>query len=142
MSDRVREMQRKAGAMIVLANAGKSVWRVFSGQGSWKYKLLLLVVVAYIISPLDFIPDPIIILGWLDDLLVALVTATLVLVKAKELYAVIKGEQSLPVTATRDVRRGTQDEVPSLDQDRRVIDTVGEPVEEEVPAVSADKKAF
>lgn len=36
----------------------------------WYVKLLLVVIVAYALSPIDLIPDPIPILGYLDDLLI------------------------------------------------------------------------
>ena len=33
-------------------------------------KFLPLLALVYVVSPIDFIPDPLIILGWLDDILV------------------------------------------------------------------------
>jgi uncharacterized membrane protein YkvA (DUF1232 family) len=35
---------------------------------TWKTKLTLLFTIAYVIFPLDFLPDFIPVLGWLDDL--------------------------------------------------------------------------
>lgn len=36
-------------------------------------KILPFLAIIYVLSPLDFLPDPIIILGWIDDITIALV---------------------------------------------------------------------
>ncbi|MCC6687351.1 MAG: DUF1232 domain-containing protein [Fimbriimonadaceae bacterium] len=36
-------------------------------------KILPFLALIYVLSPLDFLPDPIIILGWIDDITIALV---------------------------------------------------------------------
>ncbi len=47
------------------------LWRAFLAPGTpvW-LKGLMLLVPLYLLSPLDFIPDTIPLLGWLDDLVV------------------------------------------------------------------------
>ena len=47
------------------------LWRAFMAAGTpvW-LKGLMLLVPAYLISPIDFLPDFIPVLGWLDDLVV------------------------------------------------------------------------
>ncbi|MEZ4223613.1 MAG: DUF1232 domain-containing protein [Polyangiaceae bacterium] len=39
-------------------------------------KLFLLLAVIYVISPVDLIPDIVVVIGWLDDLAVAAASAT------------------------------------------------------------------
>ncbi len=44
-------------------------WRTFRHSGTPTHvKAMLLLAVLYLISPIDFIPDAIPVLGWLDDI--------------------------------------------------------------------------
>jgi uncharacterized membrane protein YkvA (DUF1232 family) len=44
-------------------------WRTFRHVGTPAYvKAMLVVAVLYLVSPIDFIPDAIPVLGWLDDI--------------------------------------------------------------------------
>jgi uncharacterized membrane protein YkvA (DUF1232 family) len=48
-----------------------TLWRAFLAPGTpWRLKALMLLVPAYLLSPIDLIPDVIPLLGWLDDLVV------------------------------------------------------------------------
>jgi uncharacterized membrane protein YkvA (DUF1232 family) len=58
--DRARRLKRELGA---LALAGRDA------RTPWYAKALAVCVVAYAFSPLDLIPDPIPVLGYLDDLI-------------------------------------------------------------------------
>lgn len=47
------------------------LWRAFlAPETPWHLKALMLLVPAYLLSPLDFIPDVIPLLGWVDDFVV------------------------------------------------------------------------
>jgi uncharacterized membrane protein YkvA (DUF1232 family) len=57
---RARQLKREIQALILACR---------HPQTPWLAKGLALIVVAYALSPLDLIPDPIPILGYLDDLI-------------------------------------------------------------------------
>jgi uncharacterized membrane protein YkvA (DUF1232 family) len=58
--ERVRALKRELGALLL-------AWR--DPRTLWYARLTALAVVAYAFSPLDLIPDPIPVLGYLDDLI-------------------------------------------------------------------------
>ncbi len=48
-----------------------TLWRAFlAPETPWHLKALMLLVPAYLLSPIDLIPDLVPILGWADDLVV------------------------------------------------------------------------
>jgi uncharacterized membrane protein YkvA (DUF1232 family) len=48
-----------------------TLWRAFlAPETPWHLKALMLLVPAYLLSPLDLIPDLIPLVGWLDDFVV------------------------------------------------------------------------
>ena len=48
-----------------------TLWRAFLAPGTpWHLKALMLLVPAYLLSPIDLIPDVVPILGWVDDFVV------------------------------------------------------------------------
>ncbi|MEN8257138.1 MAG: DUF1232 domain-containing protein [Thermodesulfobacteriota bacterium] len=52
----------------------KLLWNIFlHEEAPWSVKLLLLVGFFYIIFPMDIFPDQILLAGWLDDLVLAIV---------------------------------------------------------------------
>ena len=46
----------------------------------WRW-LILILAVLYIISPIDFLPDPIPLAGWIDDIVVGLTAVSIALQK-------------------------------------------------------------
>lgn len=60
--------------MMGLFNKIKLVWNIFLHEDApWSVKLLLLAAFFYIIFPMDIFPDQILVAGWLDDLVLAVV---------------------------------------------------------------------
>ncbi len=58
----------------------KLLWSIFLHEDApWSVKLLLLAGFFYLIFPLDFVPDHILLAGWLDDLALAVVMYILAL---------------------------------------------------------------
>ncbi len=56
---------------ITFRNELATLWRAFMApETPWHLKALMLLVPAYLLSPLDLIPDMIPLLGWVDDLVV------------------------------------------------------------------------
>jgi len=56
---------------ITFRNELATLWRAFMApETPWHLKALILLVPAYLLSPLDLIPDMIPLLGWVDDLIV------------------------------------------------------------------------
>lgn len=53
----------------------------------WKPKIALVLAVGYLITPIDFFPDVIPVLGWLDDIGVLSMAAMWILKKASEQVA-------------------------------------------------------
>lgn len=54
--------------------SGKKIKKVYKEM--WQkiiYFILVLIAIVYIISPIDFIPDFIPIVGWIDDIFVGLI---------------------------------------------------------------------
>lgn len=48
-----------------------TLWRAFMApETPWHLRALMLLVPAYLLSPIDLIPDLVPILGWVDDLIV------------------------------------------------------------------------
>lgn len=48
-----------------------TLWRAFMAPATpWHLKALMLLVPAYLLSPIDLIPDVVPFLGWVDDLVV------------------------------------------------------------------------
>lgn len=63
-----------------------TAWRFFiDHRASPVAKLFMLLAVLYVISPIDFVPDIAVVIGWLDDLAVA-ATATTSLLLAYRRY--------------------------------------------------------
>jgi len=67
---RARELQADAYALYLAARDGRTPWYA---------RLLAFLVAAYAFSPIDLIPDPIPVLGYLDDLLLVPLGVLLVL---------------------------------------------------------------
>jgi uncharacterized membrane protein YkvA (DUF1232 family) len=58
---------RRASALSMLANP-RALYRLLTdAEGPWSAKIVFLLAVAYVVFPVDAIPDVIPILGWLDD---------------------------------------------------------------------------
>ena len=69
ISQDVETVQKQTGLTRSLWQHARLVWRMFrSGDVPLVLKLLPIAAVAYIISPLDFVPDAIPALGQLDDI--------------------------------------------------------------------------
>ena len=63
-------MTRLLVRFATFRNELATLWRAFMApETPWHLKALMLVVPAYLLSPIDLIPDAIPVLGWLDDLL-------------------------------------------------------------------------
>ena len=61
-------MWRLGRLFALLRKEGKLIWAMLRDpRAPLASKLVALLAVAYVISPIDFIPDAIPILGWLDD---------------------------------------------------------------------------
>lgn len=111
-------VKRRLGALPTIAARCESIWAVLKDKKSgWKFILLGMLVMAYILSPLDLIPDPILILGWLDDLLALLVAALVIGHKAETFYAAICERKELEV----ETRKPRLEET-SADTDRSPVD--------------------
>ena len=71
-----------------------TLWRAFMApETPWHLKALMLLIPAYLISPIDLIPDFIPIAGWLDDAIIIPLMVT---------WIVRMLPQRAPVRATRD----------------------------------------
>jgi len=47
----------------------KGIWRFLKdGKSDWKPKAIAIIAIAYLLWPIDLIPDLVPLLGWLDDL--------------------------------------------------------------------------
>ena len=68
--ERTRRLKREVTAVYLAARDHRTPWYA---------KLLAIGIVAYALSPLDLIPDPIPVLGYLDDLIVLPLAILLVL---------------------------------------------------------------
>ena len=59
--------------MIILRRL-QLIWAIFTHkQTPWIVRLILIAGFAYILLPIDFIPDTIVFAGWMDDLALAIV---------------------------------------------------------------------
>jgi len=57
--------------LLTFRNELATLWRAFiAPETPWHLKALMLLVPAYLLSPIDLIPDVIPLLGWLDDFVV------------------------------------------------------------------------
>lgn len=57
-----------------LVDRAKAIWNLFAGGGLTKAdKWILVVALLYCLSPVDIVPDVVPVLGFIDDLLVAVV---------------------------------------------------------------------
>ncbi|HSQ66091.1 MAG TPA: YkvA family protein [Polyangiaceae bacterium] len=62
--------KRRAGHLV-------GMWRFFRARdASLLGKVLLVLSVVYVLSPIDLIPDVLPVVGWIDDLIVSIVAAT------------------------------------------------------------------
>lgn len=112
-------VKARLGALPTIAARCESIWAVLKDKKSgWKFILLGLLVMAYVLSPLDLIPDPILILGWLDDLLALLVAALVIGHKAEAFYGAIRERKELEAKS-----RESRLEEASANQDRSTVDT-------------------
>ncbi len=56
----------------LLRRNGRFIWRGISHAASpWWLRLTLVLLLAYMLSPIDLLPDWIFFVGWLDDVLIA-----------------------------------------------------------------------
>jgi uncharacterized membrane protein YkvA (DUF1232 family) len=59
------------GRILTFRNELSTLWRAFMApETPWHLKALMLLIPAYLISPIDLIPDFIPIAGWLDDAII------------------------------------------------------------------------
>lgn len=59
---------------MMIWNRLRLVWAIFKNkQTPWVVRLILLVGFAYIFMPFDIIPDNLMIVGWIDDVALAIV---------------------------------------------------------------------
>ncbi len=64
-------MTRLLVRFITFRNELAALWRAFlAPETPWHLKALMLLVPAYLLSPIDLIPDLVPILGFLDDVIV------------------------------------------------------------------------
>lgn len=64
-------MTRLLVRFVTFRNELATLWRAFLAPGTpWHLKALMLLVPAYLLSPIDLIPDVVPFLGWVDDLVV------------------------------------------------------------------------
>ncbi len=57
--------------LLTFRNELTTLWRAFvAPETPWHLKALMLLVPAYLLSPIDLIPDVIPVLGWVDDFVV------------------------------------------------------------------------
>lgn len=64
-------MTRLLVRLVTFRNELATLWRAFLAPGTpWHLKALMLLVPAYLLSPIDLIPDVVPFLGWVDDLVV------------------------------------------------------------------------
>lgn len=70
MSPRARpQSARTRRHSLPLVGSVVATWRFFlDSQGSLFVKLLFLLALAYVVMPVDAVPDVIPVVGWLDDL--------------------------------------------------------------------------
>ena len=73
-----------------------AIWRFFRDpNGSKLGKLFVLAAVVYVIMPIDFVPDLVPVVGWLDDLGV-MALATFYLVRVAKQYRAMSTIQPRP----------------------------------------------
>ena len=59
---------RKAWGL--LQRDGRLLWRAFTHRACpWWFRLGVLLALAYLLSPIDLVPDWLLFFGWLDDIL-------------------------------------------------------------------------
>jgi uncharacterized membrane protein YkvA (DUF1232 family) len=64
-------MTRLLVRFITFRNELATLWRAFlAPETPWRLKALMLLVPAYLLSPIDLIPDVEPLLGWLDDVVI------------------------------------------------------------------------
>jgi len=66
--DSFRERLRREAA-VLLADVGMLARVMFDPEAPWHVRLLLFLIVAYVVSPVDLIPDFIPVLGLLDEII-------------------------------------------------------------------------
>ncbi len=55
--------------------------RRVSARPRWVWVVILILAVLYVLSPIDFIPDILPVLGWIDDVAVILITIIMAIPK-------------------------------------------------------------
>lgn len=64
-------MTRLLVRFVTFRNELATLWRAFMApETPWHLKALMLLVPAYLLSPIDLIPDVVPLLGWVDDFVV------------------------------------------------------------------------
>jgi uncharacterized membrane protein YkvA (DUF1232 family) len=64
-------MTRLLVRFITFRNELATLWRAFlAPETPWRLKASMLLVPAYLLSPIDLIPDVVPLLGWLDDFVI------------------------------------------------------------------------
>ncbi len=64
-------MTRLLVRFVTFRNELATLWRAFMApETPWRLKALMLLVPAYLLSPIDLIPDVVPVLGWVDDFIV------------------------------------------------------------------------
>jgi len=70
-TDHVQAMTRLLVRFVTFRNELATLWRAFlAPETPWHLKALMLLVPAYLLSPIDLIPDVVPLLGWVDDFLI------------------------------------------------------------------------
>lgn len=67
----VQAMTRLLVRFVTFRNELATLWRAFlAPETPWHLRALMLLVPAYLLSPIDLIPDVVPLLGWVDDFVV------------------------------------------------------------------------
>lgn len=69
MAVQVRSLSRRLGGLLISRRQLLTAWFALRDRDApWSVRLVAVAVIAYVLDPIDLIPDVIPLLGWLDDL--------------------------------------------------------------------------